>query len=258
MSAAANATAWCDDYSPSDAYASLFEPAYQAGVVTQGRKVSPKLERGTWVWNFRNRIREGSECPINFGGHYNIVFWGVGTEAKEGALIDARDGRTYDLPPAKWEYIFHPDSRLLIIDPVVPEASDPLTFSHKGAWQWDERAKSWENVSLPDASFSPRVLSTWKAIAYNQNGKSYVAKGFETQLQASQVALAECLRLYGECSAGVSTLSDWTIHLGQCVDNMYAFVSIGVSPDQEIPIGDAILDELIASEKPSCEVISTY
>lgn len=35
---------------------------------------------------------------INFGGHYVLTFWGVGAGLTQGAMVDAKTGKIYELP----------------------------------------------------------------------------------------------------------------------------------------------------------------
>ena len=35
---------------------------------------------------------------INFGGHYVLTFWGVGQGLSNGAMVDAKTGKIYELP----------------------------------------------------------------------------------------------------------------------------------------------------------------
>ena len=48
---------------------------------------------------FRTRIAEGYKSGnIDFAGYYIIITWGCGTGCINGAMVDIRDGKVYDLP----------------------------------------------------------------------------------------------------------------------------------------------------------------
>ena len=79
--------------------------------------------------SYRTNLREAAKQSVNFGGHFNLVTWGCGTNCNDGAIIDLRTGRVFfpsqlggigvgmaawsqDLEPLE----FKPDSNLLIIN----------------------------------------------------------------------------------------------------------------------------------------------
>jgi hypothetical protein len=49
--------------------------------------------------NFKTRITEGyKQGKVDFGGYYITIIWGCGTGCINGAMVDIRDGKIYDLP----------------------------------------------------------------------------------------------------------------------------------------------------------------
>ena len=99
---------------------------YPVTDIFKGSPAPPKLRRpGDRM--FRTRIREGAAKGPNFAGHYTIADWGCGMGCISIAIVDAKDGRTYDAPftalawgvPMMKESVeplaFKLDSRLLIV-----------------------------------------------------------------------------------------------------------------------------------------------
>lgn len=79
--------------------------------------------------SYRTNLREAAQQGVNFGGHFNLVTWGCGTNCNEGAIIDERNGRVFfpsqlggiGVGLASWSQDletleFKPDSNLLIIN----------------------------------------------------------------------------------------------------------------------------------------------
>ncbi len=52
-----------------------------------------------------------------FAGHYSLATWGCGSPCQQSLLIDRRDGKIYDSPPASGGYEFQKNSRMLLINP---------------------------------------------------------------------------------------------------------------------------------------------
>lgn len=95
---------------------------YPAEVTRTTGPVKPILERGTFSWMFRTRIRNAAaEVPPNFAGHYILEQWGCGSSCQMGALIDALTGKVYELPLSAWGVDYRIDSNLLIVNPIDPE-----------------------------------------------------------------------------------------------------------------------------------------
>ncbi|HYH15090.1 MAG TPA: hypothetical protein VD794_07720 [Flavisolibacter sp.] len=86
--------------------------------------------------------------PIMFGGHFIFVRWGCGTSCKNGALVDIRNGKVYDLPMATIDYSYEKDSRLLIVNP--PDSSghyEDCGYCEPELWVWNDKQKKFEQYS---------------------------------------------------------------------------------------------------------------
>jgi len=250
---------WCKEFAPSAAYANLPQFTDTFVKVEEGRKVPPQLHKGTWQREMRDKIRAATECPISFGGHYRIAFWGVGTEAKEGAMVDGRTGVIYSLPSASWEYVYRADSRTLVVDPVVPETSDPATTSRLRVYEWLEEEKRFqERTTVVDVTLvtnSVQMDSTWKAIAYNQEGASYVSFWQESEADALVAARGHCDSLYGDCVPGVAVPMDWVIAIQRCGRRSAQYVTIGfpLREGEDGFVVDSKFDEIPTHDRIICE-----
>ena len=66
---------------------------------------------------FKDRMRDAMGSEINFAGHYVMSLWGCGGSCKMGIVLDARNGKLYNLPGvASCGIDFRADSKLLVID----------------------------------------------------------------------------------------------------------------------------------------------
>jgi hypothetical protein len=69
---------------------------------------------------YRSQIRSTVKMQgVNFAGHCTVVRWGCGTNCTYIAIVDLRNGRIWHDPDliASRDFVFHPDSSLLIVDP---------------------------------------------------------------------------------------------------------------------------------------------
>lgn len=109
----------------------------------------PILVRGTEQYRFSTLITESSGCPVQFAGHYNVAVWGSGTESKTGFILDRQTGFSYRLPPASWRYMFHPESRLLLVDPLLIKDIGKYipSYIESKVYEWLEGEKSWREVT---------------------------------------------------------------------------------------------------------------
>lgn len=140
----ANANGRCEEFAPQHTEISLFNPDYTVEVI-EGESALPQLEPESWAWHHRDIILAASKCPANFAGHYNLVHWSNGTESWIGVIVDRRNGLVTQLPNASWRYAFRPDSKLLVVDPILPSDADRYIPSHvvTTVWQWIWEADDW-------------------------------------------------------------------------------------------------------------------
>ncbi|WP_156503581.1 MULTISPECIES: hypothetical protein [Eikenella] len=125
----------------------------------------------TQQWrDMRTRIREGYQSgKIGFAGSYVAVTWGCGTQCLNGALVDARSGKIYELTPLSTDHplnacyradgsmepdIFHyqAGSRLFITENChyadIAGREDVVTqFKTIYVYQWLEQQKRFELLS---------------------------------------------------------------------------------------------------------------
>lgn len=90
---------------------------YPIGVHTAKKRVAPKI-KGTDLWEFRTRIRDGAKQPINFAGHYVLIEWGCGTECQVLVLYDTVTGKVIPVGPTSYGFDSRQNSNLLILNPV--------------------------------------------------------------------------------------------------------------------------------------------
>ena len=65
----------------------------------------------------RDQIEEEIKKGINFSGSYIVVSWECGTNCETGVIIDANDGKIYDLPfDSSCGMDFRVNSNLLVIN----------------------------------------------------------------------------------------------------------------------------------------------
>jgi hypothetical protein len=86
-----------------------------------------------------------NDSGVMFGGHFSFVRWGCGTSCINGAIVDLRDGKVYDLPGATVDYSFRKDSRLLLVNP--PDASgyyEDCGYCEPELWVWNDTRKEFE------------------------------------------------------------------------------------------------------------------
>lgn len=91
---------------------------YTVNEVFTGKRVPPNINQSYQVHSFRTVIREGSEGPPNFAGHYRIVQWGCGSPCVSFAVVDQKTGYVYMSPVgAVLGVNFEVNSSLFVIDP---------------------------------------------------------------------------------------------------------------------------------------------
>lgn len=84
---------------------------------------------------YRTRLKEVAKQKPNFAGHYILTTWGCGMECLMGAVIDAKTGKTYQLPfticcwgdetSANFKPIeFRTDSKLIVFTGARDEKED--------------------------------------------------------------------------------------------------------------------------------------
>ena len=77
---------------------------YSSGPVYKGHHHAPIVPRR---WNVvRSHIKNARYDKIGFGSYYIPAIWGCGVSCQWGVMIDARTGKTYDLP-MDTEYPLH-------------------------------------------------------------------------------------------------------------------------------------------------------
>jgi hypothetical protein len=106
--------------------AAAFKPRFAEFAVHERftARPAPAILSTSEARNFRTVLREGARNGPNFAGHFTIVQWGCGTQCWEGAVVDGKTGRVFQLPSldktrdsffeSTWLH-FQPDSRLLIM-----------------------------------------------------------------------------------------------------------------------------------------------
>ena len=83
---------------PADAVAPAM-PSFGDYSVELANAVAPlQLERGSWFWDYRTRLRDAYTEEANFGANARIVLWGCGTGCTFGALLDRSTGTVHELP----------------------------------------------------------------------------------------------------------------------------------------------------------------
>jgi hypothetical protein len=87
--------------------------------VFSGKPAKPDLDSSPIGHLFKTRLTEGAVNGPNFAGHYTIVLWGCGIECQHITVVDAYDGKIYDIPfKSNSDVDFRIDSRLIIVNPV--------------------------------------------------------------------------------------------------------------------------------------------
>lgn len=54
------------------------------------------------AYQYRTRLRNGAQQPVNFAGHYQLVQWGCGADCLTGAIIDVLTGQVTFLPSVEF------------------------------------------------------------------------------------------------------------------------------------------------------------
>ena len=101
---------------------------------------------------FKTAISETyNDGKVNFAGNYIIASWGCGTSCIDGAMVDIRDGKVYDLPKdGEWDgignsYESNKSSSLLITSiSGLPMGND--VDAVEKYWKWNEINKKFEFI----------------------------------------------------------------------------------------------------------------
>ncbi|RZK04214.1 MAG: hypothetical protein EOO46_17105 [Flavobacterium sp.] len=73
--------------------------SYPVSGTFKGKKAKIDLESNPNAKSYRTVITETyKKGKVNFAGYYVIAMWGCGTSCSLGVIVDARDGKVYDLP----------------------------------------------------------------------------------------------------------------------------------------------------------------
>ena len=63
------------------------------------KKAKLNLKSNILGTKFRTMIKhEYARKNVNFAGHYIAVYWGAGAGSTDGAIVDIKDGKIYNLP----------------------------------------------------------------------------------------------------------------------------------------------------------------
>jgi len=68
----------------------------------RGRAAPVDLASHPLASRFRTRLREAAGKGPNFAGHYTIASWGCGSGCLQYAIVDARNGRVFFPPQARF------------------------------------------------------------------------------------------------------------------------------------------------------------
>lgn len=103
-------------------YASIkFEPYINFSdfkVNIENAKAKIDLNSNELGREFRTVIKQDYENPESvFAGHYTLASWGCGSPCQMSVIVDRRNGKIYESPPAALGYKFQKDSRMLIVNP---------------------------------------------------------------------------------------------------------------------------------------------
>lgn len=115
---------------------------YPAPPVHTGKKAPINFNSNPAAKSYRTALKEGYKQPIDFAGNYVTVQWGAGAGLSMGAMIDARDGKVYDLPldesnSISSDKIYNSKSRLFVIQHCEEDDKDCTSTLFK----WDEAKK---------------------------------------------------------------------------------------------------------------------
>ncbi|RZL39509.1 MAG: hypothetical protein EOO96_00425 [Pedobacter sp.] len=102
---------------------------------------------------FKTRIIEGyQELEVNFAGHYVATYFGCGASCIMGFMVDANDGKIYDLPLGEgkmcfWNLdraVYLSSSKLFISSICKRNETDKDVFYIASVW--DEEAKEFKDI----------------------------------------------------------------------------------------------------------------
>lgn len=79
---------------------------YKAGKLTKFKKAEINYQSNKTARIYRTAITEAysGAKEIDFAGYYILCFWGCGTGCMDGAMVDVRDGKVYDIPLGEENY----------------------------------------------------------------------------------------------------------------------------------------------------------
>lgn len=89
---------------------------------------------------------------VDFAGNYIIATWGCGTSCIEGAMVDIRDGKVYDMPRVEdWgegigNAIDSDKSSTLLITSISGVYLGDNIVAIENYWNWDETNKKFEFI----------------------------------------------------------------------------------------------------------------
>lgn len=191
------------------------------------RPVIPK--QGILV-EYREEIQYGWKkmgCEPNFAERYTLFYWGVGTEALFGVIVDVEDGTTFGLPPARWNYDFSTSSSILLIDFVVPDFVDSavrdIFWMYRSRLHWDEF--QWKEVPYP--------AQEWRAVAFyvtdGHPGVFYSEAKSPYEEEAVYLVWQACQDILGECLKGAVApdVTSGQIDIWDCSDGNPTLDDIG-------------------------------
>ena len=115
-------------------------------------KAPLQISKESDLWEFRTRIRNGYDAPVNFAGHYCFIMWGCGSSCQLSVIVDAHTGKIYKGPDASIGYDYKNDSRLMIANPPSKESgwvkqghyNVDCNFCHPAVYVWNETLKTFE------------------------------------------------------------------------------------------------------------------
>ncbi len=117
------------------------------------------------AYNFRGQIKEQVKNGVNFAGHYIVVTWGCGTDCQAGVIVNAVDGKVYNLPftttVASCGLKFNTDSSLFITD------ADQSCVNGFNLSNIRTRYYNWENNKFTEIVIE---ATDWKTYTNNMYG----------------------------------------------------------------------------------------
>jgi hypothetical protein len=137
---------------------------YKAGKNIQNRKARIDYSSNKTAKIYRSAIAEAYKLgDVDFAGYYITCLWGCGSGCLDGAMVDVRDGKVYDLPIGETRYHmgcddntdddpnieYADDSRLFISQTCVQSVNDDATDILRKEYfinVWNESSKRFDFV----------------------------------------------------------------------------------------------------------------